>query len=366
MKARLALGLMSGTSADGVSLALIEVRGRALTARHCATYPYPPSLSARILAACGEDSRAGAAEISRLGFELGRLFARAATRFLWEAAVEPRALAAVGSHGQTLVHLPGERVPSTLQIGEPSFLAETLRVPVVSDFRPRDMAAGGQGAPLVPFFDAWLFGGGPARVLQNVGGVANASLVGKGLAPVGFDTGPGNSLIDVAARRAGLPFDRDGELARGGRVHAELVEKLARDPYFARKPPKSLDRGAFGEAFYRKHLGRLAPRDAAATATALTARTIVDAWRRFLLPKAAVREAVVSGGGALNPVLMERLRASTAPLPVRAIDELGVPAMAKEAAAFALMALLAVEGEPNHCPEATGARGPRILGKISR
>lgn len=361
MNRRTALGLMSGTSADGVSLALVAERsGRPWVLAH-ATYPYPAALRERILAA----PRSGARELCRLNFELGRVFAAAASRFLKRKA-GPRV---AGSHGQTIVHLPEESLPSTLQIGEPSFLAEALGIPVVSDFRPRDMAAGGGGAPLIPFFDEVLFGAGEPTILQNIGGIANASLVGRGVRASGFDTGPGNCLIDLAARVATggrRTFDSGGAIARRGRPDEVRVRRLLRAPFFLRRPPKSFDRSTFGEDYLRRFLmgPGVRPEDAVATATLLAASSIVDAWRRFLLPRARVRRAVVSGGGALNPVLMATLR-RLSPVPVLSSADCGIPPLAKEPAAMAWMALLALDGKVNHCPRATGARGPRILGKIT-
>ncbi|MBI3296541.1 MAG: anhydro-N-acetylmuramic acid kinase [Elusimicrobia bacterium] len=364
MGAELALGLMSGTSADGVSLAVVEVRGRRLRVLADRTYPYPPGLRRRVLAA----PRAAAAELSALDFDLGRAFARAALAFLRASGVPARRLAAVGSHGQTVVHRPDAASPSTLQIGEASFLAEALNVPTACDFRPRDVAAGGQGAPLAPFFDELLFGDGPPRILQNVGGVANAALVGRGTAPVAFDTGPGNAVMDAAARRASggrLHFDRDGRLARRGRADEALVRRLLRLPYFSRRPPKSLDRAAFAEDFLSRWLPvrRFSHEDALATATAFTAASITDQAKRFLLPRARVSEMLVSGGGALNGTLMARL-GELMPVPVLSSAARGLAPMAKEPALMAVLGLYAVRGRANNAPRATGARGPRVLGKV--
>ncbi|MBI5200797.1 MAG: anhydro-N-acetylmuramic acid kinase, partial [Elusimicrobia bacterium] len=286
------LGLMSGTSADGVSLALAGV-GRGLEIVDYATYEYPKTLRAKILAA----PELRTPELSWLNFALGRNFAAAAVRFL-----KGRRVDAAGSHGQTVIHLPDGKEPSTLQIGEPSFLAEALGVPVVSDFRPRDMAAGGQGAPLAPFLDEFLFGSGPARALQNIGGIGNVALVGKGVRTLGFDTGPGNCVIDLAVAshtRGRQAFDRDGRLAREGKPDEALARRLLSLPFFSRKPPKSLDRGAFDAEFLHRHFGvmlRRAPEDAIATITLWSALTIADAYRRFLPRRPA--EVVVSGGGA--------------------------------------------------------------------
>jgi len=362
----LALGLMSGTSADGVGLALIDLRGRKVRVAAHATYAYPPALRCRILRAASMLP----AELSGLDFELGRVFASAAVRFLRLSRIPAGKIFAVGSHGQTVIHLPGSRIPSTLQIGEPSFLAEALGIPAVSDFRPRDMAAGGEGAPLVPFFDEYVFGGGRPRVLQNIGGIGNVTLVGRGIGTFGFDTGPGNCLMDLAVRRMSggrLPFDRGGRIARRGRVDERLARRMLNAPYFRKPPPKSLDRGSFGEKVLQDHFpaGRSRPEDAVATLTFFTALTIADAYRRFIFPRARISEAVLSGGGALNPVLVGHLKRLLQPLGVRTSADYGIPALAKEPAMIALMAALALRGRANHCPKATGARGARILGKIT-
>ncbi len=361
----LSLGLMSGTSADGVSVALVRVEGRSLRVLADDTFPYPRGLRERVLGA-GE---ARAAELCSLNFELGRTFARAAKRFLQGRRLRGR-LEVAGSHGQTVIHLPEGRAPSTLQLGEPAFLAEELGVPVVSDFRPRDMAAGGEGAPLIPFFDEFVFGAGPARVLQNIGGIANASLAGRGVETFGFDTGPGNCLMDLAARRLSggrLAYDRGGALALRGRPDEARARDLLRLPFFSRRPPKSLDRSSFGPGFLARYFPARGkrPRDLMATATYFTALSIADAYRRFVFPRVRVREAVLSGGGSLNRALVSYLRRLLHPLPVRIISDFGIAPLAKEPAAMALMAALAIEGRVNHCPKATGARGPRVLGKIT-
>lgn len=358
----ISLGLMSGTSADGVSLALAEVGGGRLRVLAHDTRPYPKALRARILRAAG----ASAPELALLNFDLGRAFAGAAKAFLRR---KPRP-AVAGSHGQTVIHLPDAERPATLQLGEPSFLAEALRIPVVSDFRPRDMAAGGQGAPLAPFLDEYLFGDGPPRALQNLGGIGNVALVGRGVRTLGFDTGPGNCLIDAAVARLSKgrrAFDRDGRLAARGRPDEAKARALLGLPFFARKPPKSLDRSAFGEGFLSRRFGALLarrPADAVATITLFTALSVADAYRRFL-PLGRLKEVVVSGGGALNPVLMRFLAEALRPLPVVSCAERGLPPLAKEPALIALMAALAVQGRTNHAPRATGAAGARILGKIT-
>ncbi|MCX5796221.1 MAG: anhydro-N-acetylmuramic acid kinase [Elusimicrobia bacterium] len=357
----LAIGLMSGTSADGVTAALADFRGRRITVLRCETYPYAPALRRRVLAA----PTLSAAELSRLNFELGEAFGRAAKRI-----GRGRRALVIGSHGQTVWHGPRACPPNTMQIAEPAVIAERAGLPVAADFRTRDMAAGGEGAPLVPAFDEFLFASGPLRCLQNIGGIGNVSVAGRGRLWTAFDTGPGNSLMDEAARLATsgrLQMDRNGRLARRGRPDERLVARLLSDRFFRRPPPKSLDKVSFSAAFLRRHFQRLTLArlpDVLATLNLFTARSIAESYRRFVFPRHKVREVVVSGGGALNPVLMESLSRLLAPVPVDNSERFGLPVMAKEAAAFAWLGLRAWQGRTNNCPQATGARGRRILGKV--
>jgi len=356
---------MSGTSADGITAALCRFsRGGAPAAQVLAfrTYPYSPALKRRILTA----AELKLAEISRLNFEVGLAFAAAARKFLKN---RPKP-SVIGSHGQTLWHGPKDLPPNTLQIGEPSFIAEATGVPVAADFRPRDMAAGGQGAPLVAAFDEFVFArrSGRPRAIQNIGGVANVSFIDSRGLLASFDTGPGNSLMDLAARLGGqgrLDMDAGGRLAGHGRADEKILRRMLAHPYFRQKPPKSIDKNFFGPEFLRRHFGAVTPRrlpDVLATLSWFTARSIAGTYRRFGPP--GLSEAVISGGGAKNPVLMRRLTQALSPMPVVPSDRYGIPVMAKEAAAFAWLAWRAIQGLPNNCPKATGARGPRVLGKI--
>lgn len=360
--ALLALGIMSGTSADGVSLALVSISKSDLKVLAHTTYPYPDSLRKKILQAAELPGH----ELSRLNFELGHVFAGAALRFLKKEKVPSKRLFVIGSHGQTVCHGPEDNPPHTLQIGEPAVLAEKLRVPVAADFRPQDVAAEGQGAPLIPFLDHFLFGSGPLRALQNIGGIANAAVVGKGIDPIALDTGPGNCLLDLAVRQGTrkLRMDKDGKLAGQGRIHESLVRGMLNFPYFRKSPPKSADRSLFGEKFLAKYAGKLSLKDRLATLTFFTARSIKDSYERFIFPKYPVQEIIVSGGGAFNPVLMEHLKRLFHPIPVQSIEKYGIPILAKEPACFALMAHHALKKIPNHIPSATGAKRPLILGKI--
>jgi len=358
MASNLAVGLMSGTSADGVTAALVRFTPTEAAVIRCRTLSYSSSLRNRVLAA----STLTAPDLSRLNMELGAVFAAAA-----RAVMAGQRPAVIGSHGQTVWHGPAESPRNTLQLAEPAVIAERTGVTVVADFRPRDIAAGGQGAPLMPAFDEFLFGAGPMRAILNIGGLANVTFVGRGRLHAGFDTGPGNCLMDLAVRTATsgrLMMDRDGRLAARGRADEAKVAAMLRDAYFAKKPPKSLERTYFGKAFLKARFGRVSERklpDVLATLNLFTAASIELA---LAMRKKGLREIVVSGGGALNPVLMANLRSLAEPVPVTDSADHGIPPMAKEAACFAWLALRAVRGQTNNCPAATGARGPRILGKI--
>ena len=360
----LALGLMSGTSCDGISAALADFRGRALRLLAHRTFPYPAPVSA-LLHRTDELSTPGVAQLHAL---LGELLALAALRLLRRARVSPKTVAVIGSHGHTVYHGPSDPVPCTLQLGDPSIIAERTGCPVVADFRSRDVAGGGQGAPLVPFFDDYFFGGGPPRALQNIGGIANVTVVGRGREPLAFDTGPGNGLIDAVVRRASggrRAFDAGGARAARGRIDEAAVRRMWAHPYFRRRPPKSTGRELFNDRFLTDAFGRrrARPQDVLATVTYFTAFSIAESYQRFV--PVGIREAIVSGGGAKNRTLMTHLRALLRPAPVRSIERYGVPAQAKEPVAFAFLALRALQGRLNHVPSTTGASGPRILGVLT-
>ncbi len=355
----LAVGLMSGTSADGITAALVRFPGRKVEVLRCRTFPYPTTLRKRVLGAPG----LSVPELSRLNFELGEAFARAALNI--SKGARP---AVIGSHGQTVWHGPDQVPPNTLQLAEPSIIAERTGLPVVADFRPRDMACGGQGAPLVPAFDEFLFGGGPLRAVVNIGGIANISIVGRGKLWSAFDTGPGNGLMDLAVRLASKGrrgMDTNGRLARQGWANASLVEKLLQHSYFKRRPPKSLDKDSFGASFLKKHFSPVTEArlpDILATLCLFTARSISAAVG--VSSPGRITECIISGGGALNPTLVRALMLALSPLPLKCSDAYGLPVMAKEAACFAWLGWRAINGETNNCPQATGARGRRVLGKI--
>ena len=396
MKSMVVAGVMSGTSADGVDVAVCRISPARVKdgtpvvklLGHLGV-SYPKAVRAAVLGAMDADA-ISVAELARLNWVLGEVYADAVERAREQVGVK---VELVGCHGQTVYHqgsaekFLGKELRATWQMGEASVIAERLRVPVVSDFRPGDVAAGGQGAPLVPMLDYCIFRSAKvSRVLLNLGGIGNFTAIPAGAGIDGvmaFDTGPANMVIDACMRRLyEREFDRDGAVAQSGRVFRDVVEKILQEGYFSTLPPKSCGREQFGETFVsrfialcRKADGREdRDEDVVATATALTAASVVDAYRRFVwghVGKAAplsLVEFVVAGGGAKNDVLLGMLRDELEPLKVkvRLMDELGVPAQAKEGVAFALLAWLSWNGLPGNVPAATGARRAVVLGKVSR
>ncbi len=378
-------GLMSGTSADGINVALIKVKsGQAARSRLSfkflaqAEYPYPKNVREAVLKAMNA-KQASVGDLARLNFLLAELYAEAVLstqrRFRLKAQL-------IGCHGQTIYHQGepakylGRELAVTWQTGEGAVIAARLGIPVVSDFRPADMAAGGKGAPLVPFLDYLLYRDQKiGRIVQNIGGIANLTAIPAGASPqqvIAFDTGPGNMLIDAVTERLfRQPYDRDGRIAATGTVIEPVLSEMLRLPFFGRKPPKTAGREEFGREYAQQFLGRCGragKADIVATATALTARSIANALRRFVISRRGnFREFVVSGGGANNPTLLAMLanELRSLELSLRASDEFGLPSAAKEAAAFALMAYETWNHRPSNIPSATGAKRPAILGKIS-
>ena len=373
---------MSGTSADGINVALVRIQtrrgasGKPALIGH-AEYPYAVNIRRAVLAAMNAQS-ASVADLSRLNFLLGELYADAVLatqkRFRVKADL-------VGCHGQTIYHQGesapylGRTVAVTWQTGEGAVVAARVGAPCVSDFRPADMAVSGKGAPLVPFLDYLFYRDSRVgRIVQNIGGIANLTAIPAGAGPekvIAFDTGPGNMVMDAVMERLfGKRFDRGGRVAASGTVDDGAIAKLMRTPFFREKPPKTAGREEFGREFVAKFVrlcGRTNKANVAATATAFTARSIADAVQRFVLRRARFAEMVVSGGGAKNPTLMGMLanELSTLGVALRTSDEFGIPAEAKEAVAFALMAYETWHRRPSNVPSATGAKRSAVLGKIS-
>ena len=382
------VGLMSGTSADGVDAAIVDVGPRGVEVVAFDTYPYPAVLRREVMAAC-RPGQSGVDDLCHLNFALGEVFAEAVLRIARRARGGLASIDLIGSHGQTVYHIPGgrpfggRRIRSTLQIGEPSIIAERTGITTVADFRPRDIAAGGQGAPLVPLADWLLFRHRRrTRAVQNIGGIANVTILpaprgGRrkanacDLADVlAFDTGPGNMIIDRVAQRATggrLQYDKGGRLAARGRVHRGLLGDLMRHRFLRRRPPRTTGREEFGTQFADALLARarkqgISPADAIATATAFTAASIADAYRRF--SPSPIDEVILCGGGSRNPILVGMITALVHPAGVALTDDFGIDADAKEAISFALLAARTIRGLPGNVPSATGARWPVILGKI--
>lgn len=373
-KKRLAIGLMSGTSTDGVDLALVEISGRGLSAQikllNFATYPYSPKIRERLL----NLNKATAEGICEMNFILGKILATCVKRFINRNKYPPQKIDFIGSHGHTAYHLsqiPG-KMNSTLQIGEGAVIAAQTGILTVYDFRPADIAAGGLGAPLVPYADYLLFHKkGAVRAFLNIGGIANVTVVPENFDEVlAFDTGPGNMIIDSLVRwhsKGKKKLDVQGQIAAQGNVNESLLKELLKDPYFQKKPPKSTGREVFGEVFVKKILNqaqKIPFPDLIATATHLTALSIYEAFQRFIFPRFLIEEIFVSGGGLHNQTLMNLLSQFFQPIPIRPLDSLGVKGDAKEAIAFALLADATIQGIPGNVLGATGAKKPALLGKI--
>jgi anhydro-N-acetylmuramic acid kinase len=398
----LILGLMSGTSADGIDVALAEVSENSRIVRRSlrdhTTMPMNAAVRKEILR-IAEGGTCTAGEISQLNFRVGEEFAAAAIAACKKFRVKMPAIRLIGSHGQTIFHqgdpvsFLGKKTSSTLQIGEPAVIAARTGVPTVGDFRVADMAVGGQGAPLVPYVDRLLLTNpSVGRVALNLGGIGNVTVLPAGQVlteaaerraqrsqrnnpqpkVMAFDTGPGNMVIDaLVAHFSGgsARFDRDARMARSGRCVASLLRELLTDPYLRLRPPKSTGREYYGRAFVDKLLTkarklRVCPEDLVRTVTVFTPLSVVDALNRFVLPQVKIGQLIVSGGGAKNPLMMAQLTAALAPIEVLPLSQFGISEEAKEAYAFALLAYETWMRRPGNLPTATGAKKAVVLGKI--
>ena len=407
------VGLMSGTSADGVGAAIVDIRGGKVRVQAFDTFPYPSALRAEVLRLCRPET-ATLDRICHFNHVLGEVFAEAVIKLCEQSGISLDSLDLIGSHGQTIYHNPrggrygGRSIGSTLQIGEPSRIAQRTGITTVADFRPRDMAAGGEGAPLVPYTDAVLFRDERlCRTVQNIGGIANLTFLPAGTRPQGrgtpskkgtfyfsarrpsgkadgrrksrmspfpeviaFDTGPGNMVIDGMMRlitKGRRQYDRGGATAAKGEVHEGLLKEMLGHPFFRRRPPKSTGREQFGQQYcewlYSKSRREgLLPEDMVATATAFTAASIALAYRKFLPRRPD--EMILCGGGAHNTTLVHMLQQRLAGVRIRSTDEFGISVDAKEAVSFALLAYATIRGVANNVPRATGASEPVVLGKI--
>jgi anhydro-N-acetylmuramic acid kinase len=403
----LVLGLMSGTSADGIDIALAEISGappklNAKLLNHTSV-DFPPQVRKEILR-IAEQTPTPAGDLSQLNFRLGEIYAEASLTACKRFRVSRAKITILGNHGQTIFHQGqpvqylGRPTASTLQIGDGNVIAARTGITTVSDFRPADIALGGQGAPLVPYADYLLYRHAKlGRVSLNLGGIANITVLPAACKPsqvFAFDTGPANILMDALVQhftRGRQRFDRDAKLAQSGRAVPALIDELMHDPYLAQKPPKSTGREYYGTAYVKNLLAaarhhNVRPADLVRAVTIFTSLSVIDALNRFVLPKYKIDQLIVSGGGAKNPLIMAQLEAAlsvgaqhAAPhvrkiapprrashsIEILPSDDLGVPTAAKEAFAFALMAYETFHQRPSNLPSATGASGPAILGKIS-
>ena len=382
----LVLGLMSGTSADAIDVALAKISGApphlsAKLLKHT-SINFPQAIRKEILRVA-EQQPISAGDLSQLNFRLGEVFAEAALTACTRFHIATKKVALIGSHGQTIFHegkpMPylGRPTASTLQIGEASLIAAQTGITTIADFRPADIALGGQGAPLVPYADYLLYRHAElGRVSLNLGGIANITVLPTNAKPsqvFAFDTGPANMLIDALVHHfthGRQRYDKNAALAQTGRALPALVDELIKDPYLKLRPPKSTGREYYGRAYIKNLLSaarrhHAKPADLIRAATIFTALSIVDALHRFVLPKHKIHQLIVSGGGARNPLILAQLAAALPQMEIVPSAQLGVPEEAKEAYAFALMAYETFHQRPANLPSATGAQGPAILGKIS-
>jgi anhydro-N-acetylmuramic acid kinase len=379
------IGLMSGTSFDGIDACLVKITGNGLSTEieiiEFETYPYKEEIRELIFDASKEQT-GRVDKICQLNFTLGKLFADAAGQIAGKSSIPISDIDIIGSHGQTIYHISSlkekadKKVRSTLQIAEPSIIAQETGVTTVADFRTRDIAAGGEGAPLVPYADFILFGkDGIGRAVQNIGGIANVTFLPAGCSIneiIAFDNGPGNMIIDRFAEiitEGKLKYDKDGELASKGKLNQDLLERLCSHPYLSIPPPKSTGREDFGiqfsdnlyEELKRDNVDFL---DTITTVTVFTAKSISDSYRKYIQPSYKLSEVVMSGGGVYNPILLQFLKEYLENINIRKVEEFGIPSDAKEALAFAILANETICGNPGNVPSATGARERVVLGKI--
>ena len=379
------IGLMSGTSCDGIDTCLVKITGNGSSTEidiiEFETYPYKKEIRKLIFDASKKQTGT-VDKICQLNFTLGKLFADAARQIAGKSSIPISDIDIIGSHGQTIYHISSlkekadKKVRSTLQIAEPSVIAQETGVTTVGDFRTRDIAAGGEGAPLVPYADFILFGkDGIDRAVQNIGGIANVTFLPAGCSIneiIAFDNGPGNMIIDHFAEiitGGKYKYDKDGELASKGKLNQALLERLCSHPYLSIPPPKSTGREDYGIQFsddlYKElRQDNVDVLDAITTVTAFTAKSISDSYRRFIQPSYKISEVVMSGGGVYNSILFQFLKDYLGDMRIRKVDEFGIPSDAKEALAFAILANETICGNTGNVPFATGARERVVLGKI--
>lgn len=367
------ISMMSGTSMDGTDACLIKVfDDDTFEIVDSYSLEYPPELRNAVMKAAL--NKASVKEVCALNFLVGEHFALCTNKLLEKANISPENVDFISSHGQTIFHMPdpvelgGLKTGSTLQIGDISVIAYKTGILTIGDFRPKDIAAKGQGAPLVPFADEIIFGRKTPRCIQNIGGISNVTVLSPDFETFAFDNAPGNMLIDYYVKKFfEMPFDKDGKIANSGKTDEKFLQKLSAEPYYAKKPPKSTGRELFNDEYAEKML-EFAPKnpaDIVKTATELTAKTIFDSYRNFVFDKVTPECVVIGGGGALNPTLMSLLQQYFGKIPVKTHADFNVPDKLKEAAAFALIGKYTFLKKPSNVPSCTGAEKAVILGKIA-
>lgn len=382
-KTRLVVGLMSGTSADGIDACLVKIdnikKNLRVKTLGCKTYKFPQKLQQKIIQ-ISDPSYQDLDEVLRLNMVLGEYFARAVFSVSKALSYEMSDIDLIGSHGQTVRHLPdckkrfGKKVRATLQIGEPSVIASKTGIVTVGDFRQGDIARGGEGAPLTPYVHHLLFGDKRiSRMVINIGGIANVTVLprqGKVDEIFAFDTGPGNMIVDDLAKKLfNRNFDKNGKIASTGKVNADLLSRLKKNKYFSKRPPKSCGRENFGEEFVGNILvqskkSKVKPEDIITTSSELSVWSILHAYEKFVKPKVKLNQVLLSGGGVHNKYFLKRLKLLFDPIKVKSVRELGVDPDFLEAISFAILAYQTIEQKPASFKKTTGAKKPGVLGKI--
>ncbi len=369
----IAIGMMSGTSLDGVDACLLDIKDNfEIKILNTHTLEYPEEIREKLLLAA--NNHASTEDICLLNFIVGEVFAQCANELVEKSLIKPFEISFISSHGQTVFHIPedkeigGIKTKSTLQIGDISVISEKTGIICIGDFRTKDMAAGGLGAPLVPFADEIIFKREKSRAVQNIGGIANVTVLSPNCPTFAFDTGPGNMLIDYFSKKLfDTPFDKDGNFALQGRVNQEWLDELLLDSYYYKEPPKTTGRELFNDCYAEKIFETAPPEksDVMATITALTAHTIFNAYQKFVFPKTDIEEIIIGGGGAYNKFLSEYLEKLFGKIPIKTHEDYGIPDKFKEAIAFAIIGYCTYKNIPNNIPNCTGASKPVVMGKIS-
>lgn len=367
-----AIGLMSGTSIDGIDAALVNIDDNfnfEFITGH--SLDYPKEVRTKLLEIA--NNKGNTSDICFMDFVVGRLFAQCANELIAKSELKAKDIDYIASHGQTVFHIPqikdigGIKTGSTLQIGNISVISELTGITTVGDFRSKDIAQGGQGAPLVPFADELIFKKDKNRAIQNIGGIGNVTVLSKDCETFAFDTGPGNMLIDAFCKKLfNLPFDKDGELAAQGKINETWLNELLNENYYSLTPPKSTGRELFNDDYIRA-ISQTAPKDkydTIATLTALTAKTIANSYKDFVLPKTNLDEIVIGGGGAFNKTMLKLIENYTG-IDVKTHNDFGIDDKFKEAIAFAMLGFCTLNNTPNNLPSCTGAKKSVIMGVVS-